>query len=370
MLLTSIPSPDIATFEVGPFVVRFYALCILVGILAACAITNRRLTKRGGESGVVVFFAMLAVVLGIIGARIYHVLTHWGDFFGPHADQQWWAIWNGGIAIFGSLLGGAVGVAIACRISGIRFWSFADALAPALLVAQACGRLGNWFNHELFGTPTTLPWGLEIYPGNPHAPIGLPADTLYHPTFLYEILWNLLGVFVLLWLERKLHMRWGRAFGFYLIWYGLGRFLIEGMRLDPSLSILFWRVNQFTALIAIVLGVILIIVQKLRHTGRELSVYRPGRARPGKSVLAQTADSDKYFHIFAHPGATAAADTASQPSSDADASANVSEDAPVVASGQDDADNVDHADTDADAAADAADADTADAAQPQADNTR
>src|SRR5690606_14773960 len=137
-------------------------LCILAGIIIAGVWTGRRLTRRGGERGVVIDFTVWAVVLGIIGARLYHVLTHWGDYFGEGKDLfKVLAFWEGGIAIFGSLIGGALGVFIASRLTGIRFWSFADALVPGLLLAQAAGRLGNWFNHELFGGPTTLPWGLE-----------------------------------------------------------------------------------------------------------------------------------------------------------------------------------------------------------------
>ncbi|MET0956774.1 MAG: prolipoprotein diacylglyceryl transferase, partial [Cryobacterium sp.] len=184
----SIPSPEWSYFDLGIFRIHAYAICILVGIFAATALTSRRLTKRGGEPGVVLDIILWAVPLGIVGARIFHVLTHPNDYFGE-GKNLWevFAVWNGGIAIFGALLGGAVGAYIGCRLSGIRFWSFADALAPGLLLAQAFGRLGNWFNSELFGLPTTLPWGLEISPDNPAYPVGLPEGTLFHPTFLYEI---------------------------------------------------------------------------------------------------------------------------------------------------------------------------------------
>ena len=140
-----------------------------------------------------------AVPLGIIGGRIFHVLTHPDDYFYAGANLlKTLYIWEGGMAIFGALILGGVGAFIGCRMSGLRFWSFADAVAPALLLAQAFGRFGNYFNHELFGLPTNLPWGLEIESTNPAFPAGLPADTLFHPTFLYEIIWNLLGVVVLL----------------------------------------------------------------------------------------------------------------------------------------------------------------------------
>ena len=154
----SIPSPEWSYFDLGPFRIHAYAICILIGIFLATAVTSRRLTKRGAEPGVVLDIILWAVPLGIVGARIFHVLTHPDDYFG--AGKNHWevfAVWNGGIAIFGALLGGAVGAYIGCRRAGIRFWSFADALAPAMLLAQAMGRLGNWFNHELYGVPPPGP---------------------------------------------------------------------------------------------------------------------------------------------------------------------------------------------------------------------
>src|SRR5690606_34214957 len=230
-VLTSIPSPPSNGFEIGPVPIRYYALCIIAGIIAATLLTNHRLTKRGAEKWVVIDIAILAVPLAIIGARVFHVLTHPGFYFGP-GSNPWnpmefgsvWAIWEGGIAIFGALLGGAVGAWLGCRWTGIRFWTFADALAPGLLLAQAMGRFGNWFNHELFGLPTDLPWGLEIESTNPAFPPGLPEGTLFHPTFLYEVLWNGLGVIVLLWLRRKAtSLHWGKLFAVYLISYSGGR---------------------------------------------------------------------------------------------------------------------------------------------------
>lgn len=295
----SIPSPSLQYFQLGPFTVHIYALCILVGIIIAWQVTARRLAKRGADRGAALDFTVWAVVMGIIGARIYHVVTHWGDYFGPGKNfLEVFAIWNGGIAIFGALMGGAIGVLIASRLTGIRFWSFADALVPGLLLAQAFGRLGNWFNHELFGGPTTLPWGLEIEISNPAFPIGLLAGTLFHPTFLYEIIWNLLGVVLLLAIERRLHPRWGTFFGMYLIWYGVGRFFIEGLRVDPSLVILGLRSNELTSLVAVVLGIAIIIVQRRRHVGIETSVYLPGRSNPADDPTADRDHSDDYYHVL------------------------------------------------------------------------
>lgn len=274
----SIPSPEWSYFDLGPFRIHAYALCILAGIVAATIMTSMRLTKRGAEPGIVLDIILWAVPLGIIGARIYHVLTHPGDYFYAGADLlRTLYIWEGGNAIFGALLGGAVGAFIGCRMTGIRFWTFADALAPGMLLAQAMGRLGNWFNHELYGLPTTLPWGLEISSDNPAFPVGLPEGTLFHPTFLYEIIWNVLGVAVILFLERKIALRWGKAFAVYLIWYGLGRSFFEAIRVDPSEMFLGVRTNIWAAWVAIALGIVIFIVQSRRHTGVEISPYVPGR---------------------------------------------------------------------------------------------
>ena len=276
-LITSIPSPSIQYFELGPLRVHIYALCILAGIALAAWITDARLTKRGAERGVVLDIILWAVPLGIIGARFYHVFTHPADYFYDGADpMKVFYIWEGGNAIFGSLLGGAVGAWIGCKQTGIRFWSFADALAPAMLIAQATGRLGNYFNHELFGQPTTLPWGLEIESTNPAFPVGLPEGTLFHPMFLYEILWNLLGVFVILALERKFYLRWGKAFDVYLIWYGIGRSVFETYRLDSSETFFSIRTNVWAALLAVLVGVLIILIQNRRHSGKEPSVYVEG----------------------------------------------------------------------------------------------
>lgn len=313
----SIPTPPFSEFAIGPVVFRMYALCILAAIVVATMWTSRRLTKRGAQPGVILDIVLWAVPLGIVGARLYHVATHPGDFFYAGADL--WEIvriWNGGNAIFGALLGGALGAWIGCRMSGIRFWSLADALAPALLLGQAIGRLGNWFNQELFGYPTTLPWGLEIDPSNPAFPVGLPEGTLFQPTFLYEILWNLVGIAVILWFERIFSLRWGRAFGVYLVWYGLGRTWLEGIRIDPSEVFLGVRVNLWVALVAIVLGIVLIVVQGRRHPGLEPSPYRPGREPRPKEPEVASEHSDG-----ASPGETADNQPANDASSPADTEA-------------------------------------------------
>ncbi|MEJ1087541.1 prolipoprotein diacylglyceryl transferase [Microbacterium sp. Mu-80] len=305
----SIPSPPVSYFQIGPLTIRFYALCIIAGIVAAVLLTNHRLTKRGAEKWVVIDIAIIAVPLGIIGARIFHVLTHPDFYFGP-GKNTWnpfepgsvWAIWEGGIAIFGALLGGAVGAWLGCKWTGIRFWTFADALAPGLLLAQAMGRFGNWFNHELFGLPTDLPWGLEIESDNPAFPPGLAEGTLFHPTFLYEVLWNGLGVIVLLWAGAKLRLQWGKLFALYLVWYSAGRIVWESIRIDPSEIILGLRSNVWAAIIGVVVGIVIMIVQTRRHPGVELSPYVPGREPASADVQSQDYPSD--FVDVSEPPAT------------------------------------------------------------------
>ena len=301
MFALSIPSPEINFLELGPVRIYFYALAILSGIIVATVVTNIRLTRRGGEPWVTIDFAVWTVALGIVGARAYHVLTHPGDYFYEGADLlKVFAINEGGIAIFGAMIGGAVGALVAARLTGIRFWSFADALVPGLLLAQSFGRLGKYFNQELFGTPTTAPWGLEISPNNPAFPIGLPDETLFQPTFLYEILWNVLGLLVLLSFERWLRPRWGMFFGMYLIWYGIGRALIETIRLDPSELLLGIRVNVWAALLAILVGLIIIIVQRVEHPGVESTVYRTGRSAKtskAKGGSENRNNSDDYYDV-------------------------------------------------------------------------
>ncbi len=280
-------------------VINAYAVFILLGIAAAVWLTNRRLVERGGEPWVVLDIALWAVPFGILGGRLYHVVTHPADYFYPGAELlRIFYVWEGGLAIFGAISLGAVGAWIGARLAGIRFSSFADALAPGLLLAQGIGRMGNYFNQELFGAPTSLPWGLAIDRPNPAIPVGLPADTLFHPTFLYEMAWNVVGAFVLIALGRKFALQWGQLFGVYLMWYGAGRAFLETLRLDPAELIFGVRANVWGAVFAILLGLIILIVQANRHPGKEPGIYRPGKEWQGESDVDS---EDMYFVVDGEP---------------------------------------------------------------------
>jgi prolipoprotein diacylglyceryl transferase len=289
----SIPSPSISSFQVGPFVVHIYALCILLGIVIAIWIANRRLVKRGGESGVAIDIALWTVPFGIVGGRLFHVLTHLGDYFYAGADlSAIFRVWEGGLAIYGAILFGLLGAWIGARVAGVRFWSFVDAVAPGVLLAQAVGRWGNYFNQELFGTPTDLPWGLEIDSSNPAYPVGLPAGVLFHPTFLYESLWSIAGVILLLNLDKRFELRWGKMFALYIAFYSVGRIWTESLRLDPSEVFLGLRTNIWSALAGIVAAIVIWRVQSRRHPGLETSIYVAGKEPKSATETAIKVDSE------------------------------------------------------------------------------
>ncbi|MFD6754329.1 MULTISPECIES: prolipoprotein diacylglyceryl transferase [Micromonospora] len=252
--LAAIPSPSTAVWHLGPIPLRAYALCIIAGIVVACWVTDRRLRQRGVAPGAVLDIALWAVPAGIIGARIYHVITSPAAYFGTGGDPiKVFYIHEGGLGIWGAVAGGAVGAWLAARQLGIPFAVVADALAPGLPLAQAVGRLGNWFNNELYGSRTDLPWGLEIHRMDGGQALrdeaGRPIleEGLYHPTFAYEALWNVGVAALVFFLDRKLRLGRGRAFALYVMGYTAGRFWIEMMRTDEANTILGVRLNVWTA---------------------------------------------------------------------------------------------------------------------------
>jgi prolipoprotein diacylglyceryl transferase len=244
-LPTFLPSPPQGVWEVGPIPLRAYALCIIAGIVVAVLWTERRFVARGGEPGTVTDIAVFAVPFGLVGGRLYHVATDWRTYFGPGGNPlAALYIWQGGLGIWGAIALGGVGAWIGCRRRGVPLTAFADAAAPGIVTAQAIGRLGNWFNQELYGAPTTLPWGLEIYrrvdpyTGLPDNLTGVAVDptpvAIVHPTFLYELIWNLLVAALVVWADRRFRLAHGRAFALYVAGYTAGRFVIELMRTDPA----------------------------------------------------------------------------------------------------------------------------------------
>ncbi len=277
-IFTSIPSPDVSYIELGPLRIHFYALFILTGIILALLLTESRLKDRGVEAGVALDVSFWAIPFGILGGRFFHVITHPNDYFYQGADLLApFRIWEGGLAIYGALLFGAVGAYIGSRKAGIKLTSYLDAVAPGILLAQAIGRWGNYFNNELFGLPTDLPWGLEISSSNRAYPAGLPEGVLFHPTFLYESIWSLVGVAILLAADKRFNLRWGRMIGLYFIYYSVGRIWVEAIRIDPSEIILGLRINIWSAIVGIVVGLAVMVISYRKHTGLELSAYLKGR---------------------------------------------------------------------------------------------
>jgi prolipoprotein diacylglyceryl transferase len=278
-VILSIPSPSQAVWHLGPLPLRAYALSILVGIVVAVLLTQRRWKERGGDPDEVLEIVFWAVPFGIVGGRIYHVITSPDQYFGAGGDPwKAFAIWEGGLGIWGAVALGAVGAYIGCRRMKVSFPVFADALAPGLLIAQAVGRLGNWFNQELFGGPTTLPWGLEIDAA--HLPAGYAPGTLFHPTFLYELLWNLAGAALLIWLDRRFRLGHGRVFWLYVVVYTTGRLWIELVRIDPAHTIAGLRVNVWMSIIVGLGALVAFVVVGRRHPGRETGTRSADSAAP------------------------------------------------------------------------------------------
>ncbi|MFB9928925.1 prolipoprotein diacylglyceryl transferase [Amycolatopsis halotolerans] len=263
--LATIPSPDQGVWHLGPIPIRAYALCIIAGIIVAIWWGERRWEARGGTKGTVLDMAVFAVPFGLVGGRLYHVITD-PELYFTEGKNPWnaFAIWDGGLGIWGAVALGAVGALIACRRRGIPLPAMADAIAPGIIVAQAIGRLGNYFNQELYGGHTDLPWGLEIYQrfdpatGAPDALGGVATghiplpESPVHPTFLYELVWNLLIALLVVWADRKFKLGHGRAFALYVAGYTVGRCGTELLRSDHANHILGLRVNVWVSILLFV----------------------------------------------------------------------------------------------------------------------
>lgn len=283
MLPASLPSPGDGVWHLGPLPVRAYALCIIAGVIAAVVIGDRRWVARGGERGQVGDLAIWAVPFGIIGGRLYHVLTDSGLYFGEgRSPVEALYIWQGGLGIWGAIALGAVGAYIYVRRTGLRMPPMMDAAAPGLLVAQAIGRWGNWFNQELFGKPLDAWWALEIDPDK--RPAGYEEYATFHPTFLYECIWNLAGAGLVIWADRKFRLGYGRVFALYVMVYTAGRGWIEYLRIDPveADDVFGLRLNVWTSIVLFAISLAYFVIVGRIRPGREESVWRDGRG----SVLA------------------------------------------------------------------------------------
>ena len=248
-LLASIPSPSSGVIHLGPLVVHLYGLTLLVAILLCVWLTTVRWRRLGGESDLVLRVALWGVAFGVIGARAYHDITSWNEVPSP----KWkgvFELWHGGLGVWGGILLGTIAGVIVVRRAGESAILFMDAAAPGLLLAQGIGRIGNWWNQELFGKPTSLPWGLKIDAA--HRPIQYINSTTFHPTFLYELLWNLAGVAILIWIGRRYRIRPPALFSLYVAYYCFGRFFEELLRIDPSHHIAGLRLNAWVSILLFV----------------------------------------------------------------------------------------------------------------------
>jgi len=259
-LIASIPSPQQAVWFIGPFPIRAYAMCILAGIVVAIWITQRRLAERGGQPGQALDVAVWAVPFGIVGGRLYHVISSPQAYFGEGGHPlDALKIWNGGLGIWGGVALGAVGAWIGCRRHGVRLLDYGDAAAPGVAVAQAIGRWGNYFNNELFGARTDVPWGLEIHcwdqgAGKAVTCQGGTTNVLgtFQPTFLYESLWCLLIALALVLVDRRFSLAKGQIFALYAMLYTIGRGFIEMLRTDEANYVLGLRLNVWTSVVVFI----------------------------------------------------------------------------------------------------------------------
>lgn len=268
-ILAYIPSPPQGVWHVGPLTLRAYALFIIIGIVVSVVWGDRRWVARGGTKGTVLDVAVWAVPFGLLGGRLYHVATDWKTYFGPGGNPiEALYVWNGGLGIWGAVFLGGVGAWIACRRRGIPLPAFGDAVGPPILLAQAIGRIGNYFNQELYGRATTQPWGLEIYErvdanGRLDPLNGVSTgfvEKVVHPTFLYELLWSVAVVVLLVLVDRKYTIGHGRLFALYVAGYCAGRFWVELMRDDFATTIAGIRINTFTSAIIFVLAVAYFVI--------------------------------------------------------------------------------------------------------------
>jgi len=347
--LAYLPSPTTAEINLGPFPIRFYALCIIAGIAIAVWLGERRWRAKGGEPHIVTDIAIWAVPFGLVGGRLYNVITD-PELYFPRG-QDWvhvFYVWDGGLGIWGAIMLGGLGAWIGARRRGVKLPAYADSVAPGIVLAQAMGRWGNWFNNELYGYPTTKPWGLTIHcmaTSGTRVAVpcsGIPGTTTilghFQPTFLYEVIWDALVCVVLLWADRRFSLGHGRLFALYVMGYTLGRGWIEHLRSDYAHHFFGLRVNDWVAIICFLGALAFFLISKKRHPGKEMpeELYWP------------------HFKPYAPDGSVAEA--ADGPTAEATEAAEAEEAAEPSAAAED------HPDTET-----SADSETAEAAEPVAE---
>jgi prolipoprotein diacylglyceryl transferase len=279
-LAASIPSPESGTVELGPFTIHMYGLTLLAAIVVCVWITGRRWVARGGDWDLIFRCAVWGVGFGIVGARLYHVVTSWDE-----VPDEWWgpfAIWKGGLGVWGGIFLGVLAGYVVARRAGVDAWLLADCLAPGLLVAQGIGRFGNWWNQELFGKPTDLPWGLEIDPEN--RPLEYLDSDTFHPAFLYEALWNFAAAAVLIVIGRRYRIRPPGLFALYVVLYCFGRFWIELLRVDPAHELAGLRLNAWVAALGAVVGLVWFLLSQARRPRLRRTRRREERRGPAMAV--------------------------------------------------------------------------------------
>ncbi len=348
-VLAYIPSPPQGVWHLGPLPLRAYALCIIAGIIVAIWWGDKRWQQRGGQPGTVLDVAMFAVPFGLVGGRLYHVATDWQKYFGPGKSPiEALYIWQGGLGIWGAVLLGGIGAWIGCRVYKIPLPALGDAIAPAVLLAQAIGRLGNYFNQELYGRATEVPWGLEIYERyNPDTGAldmmnGVSTgqvQTVVHPTFLYEMVWNLLVVVLLVQLDKRFTIGHGRLFALYVAGYSFGRFFVELMRDDEATHILGLRINLFTAVVVFLCAMAyFVLATKGRETPEQLQPGVADRPWPWQIKALIAAGAAGAAGSAAKPAADGKAAAASAPDAASEGAKDDPDGAPAAASADTDPD--------------------------------
>jgi phosphatidylglycerol---prolipoprotein diacylglyceryl transferase len=305
MILASFPSPPQGVWHLGIIPIRAYALCIIAGIIVAIVWGERRFQARGGQQGFITDIAVWAVPFGLVGGRLYHLATDWRTYFGPGGNPIGaLEVWNGGLGIWGAIALGGVGAWIGCRRRGVPLPAVADAVAPGIVLAQAIGRIGNYFNQELYGYSTNVPWAMEIYnrfdastgtlsTANVNGVAqGAPVD-LVHPTFLYELLWDVGVALLVVWADRKFRLGHGRAFALYVAGYTAGRFWVELMRDDEATHVFGVRINVFTAGLVFIGAVIYLIVARKRGEREDLVAIREAWEAEHAAGPVDSVDAEK-----------------------------------------------------------------------------